>query len=180
MRGDKRLWLVGAIAALALLAVPALALAAVWKDKGVNVTKFSEMTLSGGDIWEASEGNGMNCKISATLTTEGGSTGKITKWTTSECPKSFGTYAGCTMKAAEAKSLPWTVTVNTTDLTISNMKIKRTFNGGCAELEKTITSTTVTLNTPTAITEMEFSGTNGTYKDRGSFTVTPSGTYGIG
>lgn len=180
MRGDKRLLLAGAVAALVLLAVPAMALAAVWKDKGVNVTKFSEMTLSGGDIWESSEGNGMNCKISATLTTEGGSTGKITNWTTTECPKSFGTYAGCTMKAAEAKSLPWTVTVNATDLTISNMKVKRTFNGGCAELEKTITSTTVTLNTPTAITEMEFSGANGTYKDVGSFTVTPSGTYGIG
>ena len=180
MRSDKRLLLAGAIAALVLLAVPAMALAAVWKDKGVNVTKFSEMTLAGGEIFEVSEGNGMSCKVSATLTTEGGSTGKITKWTVSECPAGFGSFKSCTLKTAEAKGLPWTVTVNATDLTISNMRVKRTFNGGCAESDKTITSTTVTLNTPTAITEMEFSGANGTYKSFGSFTVSPSGTYGIG
>jgi len=181
MRGsNKRLLLAGAIAALALLAVPAIALAAVWKDKGVNVTKFSEMTLSGGEIFEISAGNGMNCKVSATLTTEGGSTGKITKWSVVECPKGFGSFTSCTLKSAEAKSLPWTVTVNAADLTISNMRVRRTFNGGCAEIDKTITSTTVTLNTPTAITEMEFAGTNGTYKSVGSFSVTPAGTYGIG
>lgn len=180
MRGDKRLLLAGAIAALVLLAVPALALAAVWKDKGVNVTKFSEMTLSGGELFEISEGNGMNCKVSATLTTEGGSTGKISKWSITECPKGFGTFTSCTMKTAEAKGLPWTVTVNASDLTITNLRVKRTFNGGCAESDKTITSTTVVLNTPTAITAMEWSGTNGTYKNVGSFEVTPSGTYGIG
>lgn len=180
MSGNKRLLLAGAIAALVLLAVPALALAAVWKDKGVNVTKFSEMTLAGGEIFEVSEGNGMNCKISATLTTEGGSTGKITKWTVTECPKGFGTFTSCTVKTAEAKGLPWTVTVNSSDLTITNLRVKRTFNGGCAESDKTIASTTVTLDSTTAITEMEFSGTNGTYKNVGSLTVTPSGTYGIG
>jgi len=180
MRGNKRLLLAGAVAALVLLAVPALALAAVWKDKGTNVTKFSEMTLSGGEIFEVSEGNGMNCKVSATLTTEGGSTGKITKWTITECPKGFGTFTSCTMKTAEAKGLPWTVTVNTTDLTIANLRVKRTFNGGCAESDKTIASTTVTLDSTTAITEMEFSGVKETYKNVGSLTVSPSGTYGIG
>ena len=180
MKGNKRLLLAGAIAALVLLAVPALALAAVWKDKGVNVTKFSEMTLAGGEIFEISEGNGMNCKVNATLTTEGGSTGKITKWTVSECPKGFGSFTGCTMKAAEAKGLPWTVTVNTTDLTIANLRVKRTFNGGCAESDKTIASTKVLLDSTTAITTMEYTGTNGTYKNVGSFSVTPSGTYGIG
>lgn len=182
MRGNKRLLVAGIVAALALLAVPALALAAVWKDKGVNVSKFSEMTLTGGEIFESSEGNGMSCKVSATLTTEGGSTGKITKWSITECPSGFGSFKSCALNTAEAKSLPWTVTVNATDLTISNMKVKRTFKAGCAttELEKTITSTTVTLDSLTAITEMEFSGTNGTYKSVGSLTVTPSGTYGIG
>lgn len=180
MSGNKRLIVAGVVAALVLLAVPALALAAVWKDKGVNVTKFSEMTLAGGEIFEVSEGNGMNCKISATLTTEGGSTGKITKWSVTECPKGFGTFTSCTMKTAEAKGLPWTVTVNASDLTISNLRVKRTFNGGCAESDKTITSTTVTLDSTTAITEVEFTGSNGTYKNVGSLTVTPSGTYGIG
>ncbi len=180
MRGDKRLLLVGAIAALVLLAVPAWALGAVWKDRGVNVTRFTELRLSGGEIWEETAGNGMNCRVEAVMTTEGGSTARITNWRITECPKAVGNYSRCGLRTAEAKSLPWTVNVGTNTLTISNMKIKRTFNGGCAEFERSITSTTVNLIEPTAITEMEWNGTNGNYKSVGSFTVNPSGTYGIG
>ena len=184
MNDRKRVLLAGVIAALVLLAVPAMALAAVWKDKGVNVSKFVEIGLTGGEVFEAESGNGMSCELHATLTTEGGSTGKITKFETKKCSSGFGTFAKCELSTAEAKGLPWTVNVNATDLTIVNMHTKRTFKAGCAttELDKTIASVTLTLNTPTAITEMEFLGEITGYKTFGSFTVdgTNSGTYGIG
>jgi len=184
MKSNRRLLFAGVIAALVVLAVPALALASVWKDKGTNVTKFVEINLSGGEIFEAPFENGMSCEIHATLTTEGGSTGKITKFEIKKCPAGFGSFAKCELNTAEAKGLPWTVDVNTSDLTITNMRTKRTFKAGCSttELDKTITSTTVTLNTPSAITAMEFVGETTGYKAFGSFTVDSpnSGTYGIG
>lgn len=62
--------------------------------------------------------------------------------------------------------------------------MKRTFKAGCGttEFDKTIGSVTVTLNTPSAISEMEFSGETTGYKTVGSFTVDGAnkGTYGIG
>ena len=90
---------------------------------------------------------------------------------------------GCELATTESKNLPWTVDVNATDLTITNMRIRRTFKAGCkiTELDKTYSSTMV-LDVPTAITEMEFSTTIAGYKTFGSFKVDSpnAGTYGIG
>jgi hypothetical protein len=184
METNRRLLLAGAIAAVVVLAVPALALASVWKDKGTNVTKFVEIGLTGGEIFEAPSGSGMSCEIHAVLTTEGGSTGKITKFETRQCPTGFGEFSGCELATASAKGLPWTVHVNASDLTITGWHTKRTFSAGCptAELDKTIASMTVGLETPTAITELEFEGETTGYKTFGSFEVDApnSGTYGIG
>lgn len=184
MRNKKRLLLAGAIVAVAALAVPALALSAVWKDKGVNVNKFVEFAALGGELFETTAGNGMNCEVRAVFTTEGGSTGKITKFEIKKCPVGFGTFAKCELATAEAKGLPWTVHVNASDLTITNMRTKRTFKAGCptTELDKTIPSVTVTLDNSTAISEMEFSGSIAGYKTVGSLIVEGAnkGTYGIG
>jgi hypothetical protein len=184
MNTNKRLLLAGLTVAVAMLGVSASsAAAAVWKDKGVNVTKFIEIGLSGGEVFESGT-SGMSCELHATLTTEGGSTGKITKFETIKCSSGFGELSTCTLKASESKGLPWTVDVNATDLTITNMHTRRTFSAGCpiAELDKTLTSVTVTLNTPSAITATEFTGAIAGYKAFGSFTVDApnSGTYGIG
>jgi hypothetical protein len=183
MKINKRLLLAGVIASVVVLAVPALALASVWKDSGTNVSSFVSIGLSGAEIFEAGEGNGMNCEVHATLTTEGGSTGKITAFETKKCPKGFGTFEKCELSSAEGRGLPWTVDVNTSDLTITGWHTKRTFsNCGTTELNKTVGSVTMTLNTPTAITEMEWIAAITGYKTIGSFTVdgTDSGTYGIG
>lgn len=183
MKINKRLLLAGSIAAVVVLAVPALALASVWKDHGVKVTKFTEINLTGGEVFETSAGNGMSCELHAKLTTEGGSTGKITQFETKKCPTGFGSFAKCELNTSESKGLPWTVDVNTSDLTITSMHVKRTFkNCGTTELDKTIGSVTVTLNTPTEISGMEFLGEITGYKTIGSFTVDApnSGTYGIG
>jgi hypothetical protein len=93
-------------------------------------------------------------------------------------------FAKCELNTAEAKGLPWAVHVNATDLTITNLRTKRTFKAGCptTELDKTIASVTVTLESPTAISEMEFSGSTTGYKTVGSLTIegANNGTYGIG
>jgi len=184
MKTNRRLLLAGVVAAIVVLSIPALALAAVWKDKGTNVSKFVEFAAIGGELFETTTGNGMSCEVRAVFTTEGGSTGKVTKFEIKKCPTGFGSFAKCELNTAEAKGLPWTVHVNATDLTITNMRTKRTFKAGCAtgELDKTITSTTVTLESSTAINEMNFSGETAGYKTNGTITVegANNGTYGIG
>jgi hypothetical protein len=184
MKIDRRLLLAGLAIAVAMFATVSTssASAAVWKDKGVNVTKLISIGLTGGEIFELGT-SGMSCEIAATLTTEGGSVGKITKWETKKCSAGFGEFAKCELATSESKALPWAVDVNTTDLTFTNMRIRRTFKAGCpvAEVDKTVTST-VTLLSPTAISEMEFSGAIVGYKAFGSLAVEAAiaGTYGIG
>lgn len=193
MKGNKRLLIAGVIAALVVLAVPALALAAVWKDHGTNVSKAIELTMTGGEIFETTANNGMSCEIHATLTTEGGSTGKITKFEIKKCPEPFGSFktTKCELNTAEGKGLPWTVDVNATDLTVTNWRTKHTFKGASCkepELDKTIASMTVTLEpSTTEISDLIFDGKiveGGVQKYRtfGSLTIqgANNGTYGIG
>lgn len=189
MKDNGRLLLVAAIAALALLAVPASASASVWKHEGSDVEEFVSIGLTGGEFFEiAPTGetkNGMFCNVHATLTTEGGSTGKITAFETEKC-EGFGSLAECELKkeSTEPTGLNWTVDVNASDLTITGWHTMRAFKAGCSvsELDKTIGSVTVTLDTPSAIAEMEWLGEITGYKTRGSFSVDSpnSGTYGIG
>lgn len=196
MKSNRRLLLAGVIAAMVVLAVPVLALAAEWKDKnGTKITKFTEFTMNGGEVFETTEGNGMSCEIHATMTTEGGTDAKITKFEIKKCEGTFGTFktTKCELNVGEGKGLPWTVDVNTTDLTVTNWRVKHTFKGAeCKEpeLDKTITSTTVTLEPST--TEMSVLAFNGDitegapavqkYKTFGSLTIegANNGTYGIG
>lgn len=194
MKSNRRLLLAGVIAALVVLAVPAMALAAVWKDKnGTNITKFTEFTMHGGEIFETTEGNGMSCEIHATMTTEGGSTGKITKFEIKKCEGAFGTFktTKCELNVGEGKGLPWTVDVNATDLTVTNWRTKHTFKGAeCKEpeLDKTVASMTVKLEPST--TEMSVLAFDGkilseskqVFRTAGSLEIEGAnkGTYGIG
>jgi hypothetical protein len=184
MKTSKKLLLVGAIAAVTVLAVPAMALAAVWKDEGTNIESFVEIGLTGGELFETTSGNGMNCGLKATLTTEGGSTGKITTLDVTECPHGFGTFSGCSVTSTTAMGLPWTVDVNATDLTVTGWHVKRVFGAGCpvGELDKTISSMTVKFDVPSAFSVMEFEGVLTNYRTVGSLEVSEAneGTYGIG
>lgn len=193
MKFNRRLLLVGMIAAIAILAVPAMALAAsVWKDHGTKVTKLIELTMNGGEVFETTAGNGMNCEIHATLTTEGGSTGTITKFEVKKCPTGFGSFATtkCELNKAEGKGLPWTVDVKETDLVVTNWRTTHSFKGASCkepELEKTITSMTVTVGpNTTEIEEFLFDGKilegeKQLYRSFGSLTIegANSGTYEI-
>jgi hypothetical protein len=187
MKNQKRLAIAAAVCACFALAFPVLASAAVWKHKGVNLAKFVELGLTGGEIFEteiSGEWSGMSCEVRAVMTTEGGSTAKITKYETKPCTKAFGKMSACQINTQEAKGLPWTVEVKTTDLVIKNMRVRRTFKAGCpvAEFDKTFAAMTVTLNTPSAISEVEFLGAVSGYTAFGSWAVegTNKGTYGIG
>ena len=184
MSNNKRLLVAGVIAAIAMLAVPALALAAVWKDKGTNITTFTEISLTGAEIFETSAENGMNCGLKATLVTEGGEMGEITTFDITECPSGFGSFKGCKVTSTSAKGLPWTVDVNATDLTVTGWRVKRVFGEGCpiGELDKTISNMTVKFDTPSAFSIMEFEGETTGYKTVGSLEVSEAnkGTYGIG
>lgn len=181
MKTYRRLLLAGLTVMIAAFGASASsASATVWKDHGVNVTKFS-IGLSGGEVAEAGA-KGLNCEVHATLALESGVT-KITSFETKKCT-GFGELAKCELMAAEAIGLPWTVDLNASDLTITGWHTKRTFKAGCAtaEINKTVASVTVTLNSTTEITEVEFLGQITGYKTFGSLTVDApnSGTYGIG
>lgn len=183
MKFDKRLLAALALAAGLLAINASAASAAVWKDKGVNVASHVSFNLTGGEVFDTGAG-GMSCQVFATITTEGGSTGKISKWEVKSCSGAFGNLSACEVLATEAKGLPWTVDVNAADLTITNMRLRRTFKNGCAikEVDKTVTSTTVTPDVASAIAEVEFLGVNGEYESFGSLAVDApnAGTYGIG
>jgi hypothetical protein len=183
MKIDKRLLFAGLAVAIAMFAVTASASAAVWKDKGVSLTKSAEIPLTGGEVFETGTA-GMSCELAVTLVAEVGSMGTITKYETKKCSGGFGELSKCELASAEAIGLPWTVDVNATDLTITNLHTRRVFKAGCkiAELDKTVASVTVTLDNAAAISEMEFVGSIVGYKTFGSFTVSApnAGTYGIG
>ena len=183
MRKNRRLLLVGSIAAALMLAAPALALATVWKHEGESVSEFIEFAASGGELFETTAGNGMSCESRAVFTTEGGTTGTLTKFEILKCPTGFGSFASCKFKSGEGLGEPWVVHTNGSGLTITNMKTKRTFEScGTSKLEKTITSATVTLETPSEIDTMNFSGTASGFIANGTLTVEgeDNKTYGIG
>jgi hypothetical protein len=172
------------VSAALILAFPAPTSAAVWKHGGSNVTKLIEIGLEGGEAFGLKAYKGvMICDVSATLRTEGGSTGTITKYSLFAC-SGTDSMANCVPVVTETKGLPWTVDVNASDLTLTNMRIRRTFTGkGCPISEAEVTwSPTLKLNGPAAISEIEFLVEGTTFFAAGLFEVTPpnAGTYGIG
>ncbi len=193
MKSNRTLLIAGVIAAIALV-VPALALAAEWKDKnGTKITKLTEFTLNGAEIFETTPGNGMDCEIHAKMTTSGGTTASITEFKVKKCEGSFGTFKAtkCELSSGEGKGLPWTVDVNAEDLTVTNWRIKHIFKGAeCKEpeLDKTITSMTVKLEpNPKEMSVLAFDGSIKNEKSEQTFRTAGSpgvegannGTYGI-
>jgi hypothetical protein len=185
MKTRKRLLTAAALAVLALAATAAIASASVWKDGGTNVSTAIEMKFTGAEFYETTETNkgSVQCEEKFTLKTSGGSTATIPllgfEIVKTGCAKT-GVFTTCELTGAEARGLPWTVDVNTSDLTITNMHIRLTFKTGCAitELDKTFNST-VTLTTPEKIEIAETLGTATNYKQFGSFKPATV-TYGIG
>ncbi len=187
MRKDNRMLLAGLLAAVAALALvgPASASAASWKEKGVTVTKDFSIGLAGAESFEFTSGTvgGMQCSVKMTMAQTSLVT-KITAWSESSCSTTFGGMNGCAVSTAEPIGLPWTATVNTTNITVANMHIKRKFKTGCSRSEwnATITSTKFTPDNTTEIHEFETLGEISGSKTYGTVSVESpnSGKYGIG
>jgi hypothetical protein len=186
MRNDKRALLVALLTVVAALALvgPATASAAVWKDGATTVTGNITLGLTGAENFEFTTGTvgGMNCGVHMTMKKEASLT-KVTGWEQTTCSP-FGGMAGCSVSTTEAIGLPWAATLNTGNITVSGMHIKRKFKAGCSRTEwnATMTSTKFTPPIASAITEFETSGEISGSKTYGSVKVDSpnSGTYGIG
>ncbi len=183
MKAKKRLFAVAVLAVCLATVTATVASGAVWKHNHSNLASQVPIDATGGEVFETGSGS-MACEVLATIAAQPGSTGSITKWEVKNCSGASGSLAGCQVAATQPKGLPWTLHIDQTpDITVPNMRIRRTFNSPCAvsEVDKTVTMTMRPIPLTTA-TDFEFEGTNGTYKSFGSLTIDPpnKGTYGIG
>ena len=182
-----------ALAALAALALPAAASASVWLHEGEPLEKAVELPLTGGEAIEV-EGGLLVCNgTSATMTAEVGSTALISAYgiEAGGCV-GLGSLEGCEVTAATPSGTPWSVTVNTADLTVSEFAVTYSFEG-CSthKLELSFPELTLTPEEePSAIRYFRFSRTGTAVLDEKEITVEDAGTlqlpeedfgtYGIG
>ena len=195
MRRFKRTYggaLVGLVAIAALVA-PASASAAVWLHEGKPLGEAAELSLRGGEVIQVPAGAFL-CNAEATMTTAGGSTAQITAYTVelSSCSGLLGEFNGCEVTAATVENLPWSITVNSTDLTAAEVAISYSFDEACPiqEVETSFPQVTLTPEEPGAIRYFNFSqegvgkvdGEEGWLIDSGVLQLPEEefGTYGIG
>jgi hypothetical protein len=175
------------LAVTALVAVMALvgagsALAGVWKKGGSELKEKITLSMTGGEFVEIESGaSSLSCNTTATMTTSGGSTASVTAFAVNKtsCEGFSGKFKGCTVASATPKTLPWSVTVNTTTLTVKNAGVKYTMNAGCSisSVETNFPELTLTPEEPTSIVFFHF-GQTGTGKVNGtSASVTSGGTW---
>jgi hypothetical protein len=149
-----------ALAAMAAMALPASASASVWLHEGNALKEHVELSLTGGEVIEVS-GAAMLCEAGATMTTEGGSSAQITAYNINKasCVGLAGNLEGCEVTAATPTGLPWSVGVNSVDLTANNVSVGYSFNKACAiqKIETSFPKLTLTPEEPSAITLFHFS-----------------------
>lgn len=119
-----------ALLALAVLAVPASALASEWLHEGKPITSHTEFEVSGSEFIQVA-GGVANCEVHATVTTEGGATGKVTSYSLTNCAGVFEELAGCEVAESNAVGLPWAVDVNEENLTVTGVRLHLEFKSGC-------------------------------------------------
>jgi hypothetical protein len=123
-----------AFVAVAAMIGAASALAGVWKHEGKELKEKHTFSLTGADVVEVESGASvLICNTSATMTTAGGSTASVTAFAVekSSCEGFAGKFKGCTVTAATPKTLPYSVTVGSTTLTVKNFGVTYTLNSGC-------------------------------------------------
>jgi hypothetical protein len=148
-----------ALAAMAALALPASASASVWMHEGKALGEHVELSLTGGELFEVS-GSAMLCNTSATMATEGGSTAQITAYSIDKasCLGLGGSLEGCEVTTATVTGLPWSVTVNSVDLTAEKVGLSYSFNKACGiqKIEMSFPELTLTPEEPSAIRRFHF------------------------
>lgn len=148
-----------AVVAVAATVLPASASASVWQKEGAPLKEKVEFALTGGEVIEVG-GGVMFCNNSATMTTEGGSSAQITAFDVAEasCMGVAGNLEGCNVTTATPKGLPWSVTVNTADLTAKEVGVTYSLNEACAvhKIEVSFANLTLTPEEPSAIRFFHF------------------------
>jgi hypothetical protein len=179
----RRVLVVTALVALVAMVVAATALAGVWKKEGVELKEKTTFSMTGGEVVEIESGaSALSCNTTVTMTTSGGSSGSVTAFAVnkSTCEGVTGKFVGCTVSSTTPKTLPWTVTVGSTTLTVKNAGVKFTMNAGCSisSVETSFTELTLTPEpTTSAISFFRF-GQTATGKVNGvSASVTSGGTW---
>lgn len=178
----RRVFAVTTLVALAAMVAAATALAGVWKHEGKEFKEKVTFSMSGGEAIEIESGaSTLLCNSTVTMTTEGGNTASITALTVnkSSCEGFSGKFVGCTVTAATPKTLPYSVTVGTSTLSVSNFGVTYTMNSGCSikSVEAAYSPLTLTPEEPSAISFFHF-GQTGTGKVNGSAaSVTDGGTW---
>jgi hypothetical protein len=182
-----------ALVVVAVLAGPASASASVWKKEGENLTEKTTFAMTGGEVIETGT-SVLLCNTTATMTTEGGSTASITAYAIEKasCIGLAGAVAGCEVTSATPKTLPWSVTVNTSTLTAKATGVTYLFDTGCSihKIETSFPELTLTPEEPSAIKLFHFGQTGTGLVEGKSATVTTGGSlqlsaaqeglYGIG
>ena len=170
------------LAAVAVLAVPASASASVWLHKGEALKTKVTLSLEGSEVIEVGE-SVLLCNNTATMTTEGGSTAKITAYNPNKatCIGLAGKLVGCEATAISPTGLSWSVAVNTSDLTAKEVKVDYTFNKGCGiqKIETSIASLTLTPETAKEIRSFHFNQETKAVVDGKGSTLIFSGTLNL-
>ena len=192
----RKLFLLVAAAAVAVVAVavvPSSAATGEWLDQGEPFNEHREMKLTGGEVIEVG-GGVLLCESSLTIATEGGSTGEASYAVIpASCVGLAGNLEGCTVSEAVASGTPWAVAVNTTDLTVSGVKVNYTLAKGCAvgTIEVNVPALTLTPHEePGSINlfgwkaegpgKVDGAKAEINYSGSASFPEAELGTYGIG
>jgi hypothetical protein len=199
MSMTKKIGLLAALAVMAAaFAVPAVASASNWKDKGVALTEMRTIPGSGKASFTGSLG-GVSCgTITGEITLEPGSTGTIPKFspTLSSCVGTGG-LSGCTVTGITVKNLPWGLHDEATYGTAGGLgggkvEITNTFSGffcpsSITIFEEGAKMPKLTPDSTTAIKKFTLSGeleatVGGAVTISGEFSpsnASDSGTYGL-
>jgi len=182
-----------AVAVVAVAAVPSSAATGEWLDGGKPFKEHREMKLAGGEVIEVG-GGVLLCESNLTITTEGGSEGEEGyEVKPGTCVGLAGNLEGCTVSEAKTTGTPWAVGVNTTDLTVSGVKVAYAFAEGCAvgTIEVSVPALTLTPHEePGSINffgwkaegpgKVDGKAAELVYSGTASFPEAELGTYGIG
>ena len=195
-KSRKRLVIaVTALVAIAALVGAASALAGVWKHEGAELKTETTFAMTGGEVIEVESGASvLLCNSTVTMKTSGGSTASVTAFAVekSSCLGLAGKFEGCTVASATPKTLPYSVTVGSTTLTLKGFGVTYTMSTGCkiSSVEATYPELTLTPETATEIRLFHFgktatgkvNGSSASVTDGGSWQMSAaqSGHYGIG
>lgn len=153
--------LLAAAAALAIAALAGLASASssVWLENGKPLNEHRELSLSGGEVIEFGP-NALLCNSTATMATNGGSTAEIAAYNVEKasCIGLEGEVKGCTVTAASAEGLPWSISLNTVDMTAHEVTVAYSLDQACpvGKLEVSFPEVLVTPEAPSAIRLFHF------------------------